>query len=126
MNETGSIVVDIYNEEQLRKIMSESTLAIIGVFNRHSSFDAPWIKFLLEFTEELAELSNQGGIFFAKVYVGDNEAGNELWEKAELSSSASFILIKNGEIKDSFSACMYEEEDVKFKFLSWIWDAGMK
>jgi len=105
--------------------MNSPGLVVIGLFNRHSSFDVPWNKFLVKTSKELASPTGWGNILFARIYIGKDEIGSDLWEKAGLSSTPSFVLIRDGEIEDSLPVYSLAEVDVTSKILSWIIDSAV-
>ena len=124
MKEARSLIVEIETEEQMRALIKESKYVVVVLFDRLSSFDVPFIRVFIEVEKEFSEHAGQAGFSFAKTYIGTDQAGNSLWDEANLSSSASFVLTKNGEIEDSFSAYMHEEDGVKHQFFSWLLNAA--
>lgn len=124
MNEIRSSVLDIVSEVQMHRIMKESPFVIIGFFNQQSVFDVPWIRFLEKTATELAGPMDWGEILYARVYIGKGEVGTELFERAGLTSTPSIVLIRGGEIEDSFPVYGLDEQDTLSKILSWVINTG--
>jgi hypothetical protein len=124
MSTSNPLVIDIQSEEQLFSTMKMSTYAIIGAFHELSSFDPPWMKLLFETAEELADIAKELGFVFAKCWTAEKDPGSVLWDMADLTGTPSFILINNGEVKDSFHVGMYEEVDVKHRLFNWMLEAA--
>ncbi|MFX0108345.1 MAG: hypothetical protein ACFE7R_08680 [Candidatus Hodarchaeota archaeon] len=126
MSEDQPLVVDIESRNNLYTTISASDLVIIGAFHKLSSFDSPWIELLYKAAEELADMARQTGFIFARCWAADDDPGYILWEMANLTGTPSFILFKNGEVKDSFNVGLYEASEVKYRFFSWILEAAVE